>query len=85
MNLQHLAASLRQLQPEDDVKLARGMAHIAFDRLWKSGHMTRSQAYAWLAYRMGMSKEQAHIANFSVEQCRYVEKITKHFLPHLYP
>ncbi len=84
MDIQTLAASLRRMSDTDDVKLARGHAHIAFDKLWKSGHMSRSQAYAWLAHELGMSRKRAHIENFDVAQCKYVIARVKHFMPNLY-
>jgi hypothetical protein len=84
MNLQNLAANLRQMQQPTDIKLARGMAHLTFDRLWKSGCMSRSKAYAWLANEMGLSRNDAHIAKFNYEQCQQVEKAARDFMPHLY-
>lgn len=84
MNIQALAAGLRQLSKTTDIKILRGQTHDVFDRLWKSGHMSRSQAYAWLAYQMHMSNEAAHIANFDEQQCRYVIQAAKTFLPNLY-
>lgn len=84
MRLQTLATSLRQLSETNDIKILRGQTHDVFDTLWKSGHMTRAQAYAWLAYRMGMPKEQAHIAKFNAQQCHYVIQAAKNFLPNLY-
>ena len=47
-------------------------AHEAFDWLWKSKMMHRDAAYRWLGQRMGVPKEQAHIAQFNEEQCRKV-------------
>jgi hypothetical protein len=84
MNIKNLAACLNRLSETDDVKMARVMAHNTFDKLWKSGHMSRSQAYAWLAFEMQLSKDQAHIAKFNVQQCRYIEYVCKEFLPGLY-
>jgi hypothetical protein len=45
-------------------------AHSAFDALWRSGLMTRSRAYEWLAWEMGVSMGNAHIAKFSISQCK---------------
>lgn len=84
MNIQHLSDSLRRLSDTDDVKMARVMAHSTFDRLWKSGHMTRSQAYAWLAQSMGLTKENAHIAKFNLEQCNQVKKLVDEYTFHEY-
>ncbi len=48
---------------------ARIKAHAAFDQLWKSGEMTRRQAYWWLQQSMEMTTLQAHIGKFTLEQC----------------
>jgi len=45
-------------------------AHAAFDPLWKSGRMTRVRAYDWMARRLEIPKEKAHIGKFDVEQCQ---------------
>lgn len=52
---------------------ARKHAKAAFNPLWQSGQMTRSDAYAWLAGAMGITdKEQCHIGWFDVSQCNQV-------------
>jgi zinc-finger-containing domain len=50
----------------------RVRAHKSFDTLFTGTQaiMTRSEAYGYLQYLMGLSEEQAHIANFTVEQCK---------------
>lgn len=50
-------------------------AHTAFDPLWKTGSMTRTQAYAWLADQMRLQVRETHIGYFDNEQCREVIKI----------
>ena len=52
-------------------------AHAAFDPLWKSGRKTRSQAYSWLAQKMGLPQALTHIGMFDVEQCKKVVNIMK--------
>ena len=56
-------------------RVARRMAHEAFDPLWRRGSMTRSEAYAWLAKQMGLPTEQTHIGMFTAEQCCRVMQI----------
>lgn len=51
---------------------ARKAAHKAFDLLWKSGKMRRTDAYKWLATELGLSKELCHIKKFDVETCVHV-------------
>lgn len=48
----------------------RKLAHATFDRLWKSGAMTRSGAYRLLAERLGLQPVDAHIGLFDVNMCR---------------
>lgn len=55
----------------------RNRAHAAFDPLWQKGpyRRRRNDAYAWLAGKMGLTKEETHIAMFDVEQCKQVIQI----------
>lgn len=55
-----------------EVRAARRLAHKHFDQLWKSGEMTRTEAYKWLSQVMGLRYEQSHIARFDLDQCRRV-------------
>lgn len=57
---------------------ARAVAHDVFDALWKSGRMSRTQAYSALAQHMRMTKDQCHIQRFNVNQCIEVIKWAKH-------
>lgn len=41
----------------------------------------RTRAYAWLAERLGLEKEQCHIGMFSVEQCDQVVAVCKTMTP----
>lgn len=45
---------------------ARSEAHEVFDRTWKIGGLTRSQAYAWMRETVGCG----HVSEMSREQCR---------------
>lgn len=56
-------ANIRQLRIE---------AHRMFDRIWKSGIMSRSEAYRWLSDRLCMTRDQAHIGQFSGYWCQQV-------------
>ena len=48
---------------------ARTRTHQVFDQLWKSGKMTRDEAYHWLANKLKISPRQAHIGHFDVDRC----------------
>lgn len=41
-----------------------------FDPLWKSGKVTRKEAYKHLQLLMNLPREEAHIAMFNIEQCK---------------
>lgn len=45
-------------------------AHAAFDPMWRRDGMSRSEAYQFMADAMGITKEEAHIGKFDVEQCK---------------
>lgn len=40
---------------------ARGRAHAAFDPLWRTGGMSRRQAYRALAAALGLSEDECHM------------------------
>lgn len=60
-----------------DLRRWRNRVHAAFDPLWQQGRYRRrrNDAYAWLAGKMGLTKEETHIAMFDVEQCKQVIQI----------
>lgn len=61
--------------PGSALAQARQAAHAAFDPKWQRGRMTRSQAYMWLAVRLGISKTECHILNFDIAKCERVIEI----------
>ena len=56
-------------------------AHKVLDPLWTRGRMRRSQAYSYLADRMGISKRDCHIGMFDVEQCQQAVRILSETRP----
>ena len=55
---------------------ARRRAHLSFDRLWRSGRMTRAGAYRWLARRLGVPEPQAHMGQMEdVETLKRVVRL----------
>lgn len=48
----------------------KSKAHLAFDRLWQSPSMSRTQAYQWLAEVMNKDIKEAHIGRFNVMECQ---------------
>lgn len=58
----------------------RVLAHAAFDAIWKSGMLTRSQAYRMLRDHLKIGKRQCHIAQFDIEQCKEVMALIEAFV-----
>lgn len=56
---------------------ARIQAHEVFDRLWKSGTLSRSEAYRRLRKAMALSADDCHIALMSEAQARRVAEIVR--------
>lgn len=53
-----------------EVRELRIKAHDAFDKLWRGGKMSRSDAYRWLRDSLSISAEEAHIGQFDAEKCK---------------
>lgn len=60
---------------DSELRAAKIQAHNAFDPLWRSGQMTRGEAYGWLARKLEIDKSSCHIGMFSVEECKKVVRI----------
>jgi hypothetical protein len=56
------------------VRQARVSAHAAFDLLWMKKHMSRKDAYAWLA--TCFDQNEVHMAHMTVEQCERVRRLS---------
>jgi ssDNA-binding Zn-finger/Zn-ribbon topoisomerase 1 len=59
---------------DGETRRARIEARAEFDQLWKSGQMTRSEAYRWLAREVGPNSPNGefHIGRADKEQCARV-------------
>lgn len=57
-------------------RLARQLAHLAFDSLWKSGRMTRKEAYKWLSDTLCMAPEKCHIGMMNSEEAMAVVDVS---------
>jgi hypothetical protein len=60
-----------------ELRALKMKAHEAFDPRWRSGEMTRSDAYAWLAGELGVSKSNCHIGMFDEVMCQAVINVCK--------
>ena len=50
-----------------EVRRWRRCAHTVFDRLWRSGDVTRSAAQRWLASELGIPSRQCHFSLMQAE------------------
>ncbi len=57
----------------------RRQAHLAMNRLWEKGFMSRKEAYRWLQVQLGLPEEDAHIGNFSEYRCEQVVALCARF------
>lgn len=60
---------------DKDLREAKQQAHSLFDPIWKDGRKTRSDAYSWLALKLGIKRSECHIGLFNVETCGKVVQI----------
>jgi len=58
-----------------ETRRARNAAHAAFDPLWKSGKMTRREAYTWLASQLGIAPEDCHVGMMRADRAWQVAEI----------
>lgn len=58
-----------------DLRHLRIQAHRKFDLIWKTGIMTRENAYRWFADSFGMSLRDAHIGMCGEYHCRELIKL----------
>lgn len=52
-----------------ELRAAKQKVHRVFDPLWKSGEMSRHEAYAQLATALSISPQNCHIGMFDVDAC----------------
>lgn len=61
------------------LRLKRMETYQVYDAFWKSKGMTRTQAYKWLAERMQIPEQQAHIGSFEMDQCQRVIDLCREY------
>ena len=54
------------------LRLKRMETHRVFDAMWKRRHMSRTEAYRWLAAQLHLTEGRAHIGGFEMDQCQKV-------------
>lgn len=65
------------------LRKARSEAHKQFDRLWKTGRMSRTAAYKFLSQRLALHPDDCHIALFDIEQCIQAADISRSVMEHI--
>ncbi|MGG7670049.1 zinc-finger-containing protein [Yersinia sp. J1] len=59
---------------------ARKQCKTPFECIWQSRLMSRSQAYGWLAEKMGIPAEKCHFGWFDIKQCQQAKQICEDYL-----
>ena len=52
------------------LRLKRMETHQVFDAFWKAQGMSRTQGYKWMAKKLKLPEELAHIGGFEMDQCQ---------------
>lgn len=58
---------------------ARKTCKKPFEQIWRD-HMTRTQAYAWLAEQLGLPAEECHFGLFDIALCKQARKACERYL-----
>lgn len=65
-----------------ELRFARRKAHLHFDGVWKSGNLTKGQAYKHLAKLLNIDSRDCHIGMFDLDTCRNVVTLVKNKMFH---
>ena len=57
------------------LRMKRMETHQVFDSFWKERGMSRTQGYKWMAKKMRLSEELAHIGGFEIDRCQKLIKL----------
>lgn len=63
-----------------ELRSMRQSAHHHFGKLYATGLMSKTDAYAWLADRVWLPRQKAHIGHFSEYYCQLVIDESKRLL-----
>lgn len=55
-----------------ELRELRKEAHAAFDKMWKSGFVSRKEAYAILARALEIPVDKCHMGSFDKDSCKKV-------------
>ena len=65
---------------DEATRAARRDCKTPFEQMWKNGHMSRTEAYSWLADRMGIATDSCHFGWFEVAQCNQAKSLCEEYL-----
>ena len=65
---------------DKSLRIKRRQAHIALNRLWEQGLMTRKVASRRLQVQLGLPESEAHIGRFSAYRCEQVIDLCGRFV-----
>lgn len=78
------------LHPDTDLPLgtladkptreARNATKKTFETIWRDQYMSRAEAYAWLAGKLGISVADCHFGLFEPAQCKLAEQFSVAYL-----
>lgn len=69
----HKGTSIPKGRPANPrLRTLKKEAHKQFDPIWKSGLMSRKEAYKWLANMLDISLDECHIGMFDIKMCQKV-------------
>ena len=63
-----------------ETHITRMTAHKHFDVLWKSGILTRSEAYEWLSRSLNIPKEECHMKIMQYNMAKKVIRLCRNFI-----
>lgn len=66
-----------------ELRRAKQDAHEAFDPIWKEGPLSRSEAYEWLARKLGIPSAECHVGMMDVPTCRRVVEVCREAMEEL--
>ena len=57
------------------LRMKRMETHQVYDNFWKERGMSRTQGYKWMAKKLRLSEELAHIGGFELVRCRLMSRL----------
>ncbi|MBD1229258.1 zinc-finger-containing protein [Xenorhabdus griffiniae] len=62
-----------------ETRAARNSCKQYFEQIWRSGRLTRTEAYHWLAKQLEISPSQCHFGWFDTDMCERAANICRRF------